>query len=545
MTDSISELTKAVCYCKHKDLLDADIRDVMMDIFRYGVCDETISEMFIAAKNKEEFNLAFNGIPVFKDPKLIKGDYVFGYTQKGNELRSFIQLLNCHGAAMANSGSGKTNYYYFEILQIARHIKSLQLFDIRKRDFVWLKPMLAEQGIHLFVLPADSLRINPLQVPRGLKLSSWIPRIADLLTQTLELPPRATKLFQSKLYPLYNKFNTDKQIYPVIQDLFREFKNDTQSNHQARSAILDSLEPLILERGQNLAYRFGWPSHELVKKHLAFELSSSSEACKNLLMNTLIVPEVTSRIERGVYNTKLEIMIYADEAERLCSSSNQSSVLAELISYVRSTGIGIRFNFQSSNILPQIISNTSVKVLGRFGDIADGNSVGRSMGLSSEQILWCQINLEPGTFVAKFSEGQWRYPFVFKVPLIELPKCLPSDLYDDNPFPEIKTVYASEYDTWGQTPQINLPVEDKIFDSEQELEFCKAVASNPMQPSSSYPKIAGISSKNARKIRRQLIAKGFITEHKLDPSGRGRTTILLEILPAGFTAIQKYQEQMK
>ena len=38
------------------------------------------------------------------------------------------------------------------------------------------------------------------------------------------------------------------------------------------------------------------------------------------------------------------------------------------------------------------------------------------MGLSAEQTRWAQLNLKPGLFIGQVGEGNWRYPFVFRIP---------------------------------------------------------------------------------------------------------------------------------
>ena len=108
----------------------------------------------------------------------------------------------------------------------------------------------------------------------------------------------------------------------------------------------------------------------------------------------------------------------------------------------------------------------------------------------------------------------------------------------------IPTVYAPEFNTWGLSPEINTVNGKKLsgFDSKQEFLFCKAVAEHPMQASSTYHKLAGISSKTAKNVRQQLVSKGFIKEHTLDSGSRGRSSILLEVLPGGTKAINDCQE---
>ena len=547
MKAKFSPLTEDVLYCLRNGLLEDELGQAISQIWDNGVCDEKIANMFKKRVSKHQFQQAFYGIIPFKTPKLTKGDYVIGIDKNGRELLSFIQFLNANSLTVASAGAGKTNNSSHKILQIAPYVKGLFLFDLRKREFVKLKPLLAQQGIILTILTKQCLYLNPIQLPLQVTVSDWVPRISDVLVQVLELPPRASKLLQAKLFILYGKFDADKNINPTLYDLFEEIKKDTGSNHQARTAILDALKPVLLSLGPKvLAYRCGWPSHELAKKHLNFALGGCSETDKNLILNSTIVSEFTSRIAGGVSNPRMDLLIFVDESQRLCSSSNQYSAIADLIGLVRGTGIGLDLSLQSTHqLLPEVISNTATKILGRSGSMADYSSIGHSMGLSSEQIRWAQMNLKPGTFIAQMGEGPWRYPFIFKVPLIKCPKSLSDDFYDDNPLPHVKTVYANEFDKWGQVLEINLPVENEspFFDSEQEYSFCKAVTEHPMQASSLYPKLAGISSKSAKQVRKQLVVKNYIREHTLDSGGRGRSSILLEALTKGIKAVRGHEEK--
>lgn len=88
------------------------------------------------------------------------------------------------------------------------------------------------------------------------------------------------------------------------------------------------------------------------------------------------------------------------------------------------------------------------------------------------------------------------------------------------------------------------PIKPVLFDSEQEYALCKAIADSPMQPSSVYPRLAGISSKCAKPIREQLVSKAYIRQHPMDSGSRGRTSLLLEALPKGIQALRDYQEDL-
>jgi len=543
MNSDLSPLAQNVLYCLNNGLLEDELGRGMLEIYQAGFCDDHIVQMFEKRISRHKYRQAFYGTIPFKTPKLTKGDYVIGVDEKGKELRSYIQFLNANSLTVASAGAGKTTGSYFKILQVAPHVPGMWLFDVRKREFGILKPYLARLGIDLIILPGRSLRINPLQLPVGVELSNWIPRVADMLIEVLGLPQRATKLLQVKLFGLCRK-SEGTNLSPTLFCLFEEVKKDKKSNPQARTAILDSLEPVLLSLGpQVLAYHCGWTTEELANRHICFELAGLSETDKNLILNSLILSEFTSRIARGISNPKMNLWICVDEAQKICSSSNNTSAIASQIGMVRGTGIGSDFSLQSMDgVLSQIVSNTASKILGRCGSMADYAAAGRSMGLNAEQIQWAQMTLEPGLFIGQLGEGQCRFPFVFRVPPMNLKRTATSQEPDLGTLSNIPTVYAPEFDTWGFASEVSTAaMKPSMFDSEQEFLFCKAVADHPMQASSAYPKLAGISSKTATKVRLQLVAKGFIREHTLDSGGRGRSSILLEVLPAGIEAIKEYQ----
>ncbi len=546
MTEKLSPLTENVLYCHHNDLVGDDAGAAMMRNFHAGTCDATIAGMFERRVSKHKFKQAFHGAVPFRAPKLPVGDYVIGLDANGNELRSYIQYLNAHSLTWAGSGAGKTMFSRYKVLQIAGHVEGMFLFDLRKREFAILRPLLARLGIDLVILGARDLRINPLQLPLGVEVSDWVPRVADMLIGVLELPPRASKLLQAKLFPLYRTFDAEKSEFPTLFDLYEAIKADKGANHQARVAILDSLEPVLLSLGPKvLAYRYGWSSHELARKHLVFELGGVSEADKNLIINKPVLSEFCSRISRGVSNPKMDLWMCFDEAQRICCSSGQSSAIGDLIGLVRGTGIGLDLSLQGTDgVLPQIISNTATKIIGRCGSMADYSAAGRSMGLSAEQIQWAQMNLRPGLFIGQLAEGSWRYPFVFRAPKMTFPNnmAVESGKTDLG----LPTVRATEFDNWGAIPEIPSGTKpqtgDSLFENDQEYRFCKAVVEHPMQPSSAYTKLAGIAAKSAKRIREKLIAKQFIQEHSLDTGRRGRSSILLESLAAGKAAVREYEE---
>jgi hypothetical protein len=295
------------------------------------------------------------------------------------------------------------------------------LFDLRKRDFAVLEPYLARLGIRLIIVPARCLRLNPLQVPQDVDPREYASRVADLLVQVLRLPARADKLVHATILELYDSFGVLRGggRFPTLFELRETIAHDKNANPSARQAVVDSLDPILLSIRDVLCYRRGWSTNELARHHLVFELGGVSEADKDLILNTLLIQEFASRIARGLSNGRMNLWICLDEAARVVSTTNPTGGVADLISLVRGVGVGLDLSIQTSDVAPSILSNTCCKFLGRFGNPADADSIGSAMGLSAEQRRYLTHTLVPGMFVGQVGEGDWRYPFLFRVPFVD------------------------------------------------------------------------------------------------------------------------------
>jgi hypothetical protein len=113
---------------------------------------------------------------------------------------------------------------------------------------------------------------------------------------------------------------------------------------------------------------------------------------------------------------------------------------------------------------------------------------------------------------------------------------------------KLRTIPAKEFFTAPEKPQASSqspvppsPAIPEGLESDQEYRFLKAVVEHPMQPSSSYSKLASIRTEAAAIIRERQIALGYLRTHAMDTSRRGRSTLMLEPLPAGVEAVGRYE----
>lgn len=548
----LSTQLRELLYAGEHRLLDDDLGHAVKRVLDAGVSDQFTSGVLRDRVHKHRVAQAFAG--AFSIPHLINGELILGRDTRQNLVRCPMQYLNAHCLTVAGSGSGKTYRALFMALQIAALVRGMWLFDLRKREFCILQALLERLGIDLLVIPGRDLRLNPLQVPRHVEPMDWAPRVADMLVGVLSLPPRATKLLHTTILDLYRirgVLNSSKD-YPTLFELRESVSGNAQANVPAKQALLDSLDPVLMSLRPALCYRQGWTTEVLGNRKIVFELGGLAEADKDLILNTLLLGEFTSRIASGVSNQPMDLFVSCDEAARLVAPGRESIGIADLIGLVRGTGIGLDLAVQSGDILPAVLSNTATKFIGRCGSARDYDLIGAAMGLTAEQRRWMSLNLRPGLFVGQLGEGNWRHPFPFEVPFTDLQAHASTAgrgvRRGCGDLDQVPTVPATESGQWTApspavpSAQIPGPADASSSSlSEAEIRFLRAVVEHPGEPSSVYAKLAGMSTKRAKAIRAQLVTAGMIREHQVQTNARGRSSIILEPLEPALRLVEAGQ----
>lgn len=550
--DILSDIDKKILIGSEMGVFNNPLGRKLRQLHGLGVLDPWTIGQINSKVDKRLRKEAYRRNP-FKQPQLHSGELTLGADDKHCSVKSPIQYMNAGSLLVANTGSGKTTLISYYATQIAHHVRGMWLVDLRKKEFRLLKAEFANRGIDLVIVRSRKFKINPLQVPVHVDPYEYASTIADVLVKVLNLPPRASVLLSSSIIKMYKKFNifNGGQKYPTLFHLFEEVRNNRAANSQARQAILDNLEAILLAFGtEMLGYYRGWPVHELAKLHLALELSGQPEAGKDLVLNYLVVAELISRISQGISNQGMDLWMSIDEGQRLFSQKKESighggNSITDLAGLVRGIGVGLFISVLTPDDLSsKIPAITSTKLIGRCGTIGDYTAAGQFIGLTKEQIFWCAHNMKPGMFVGQVSDGPWRYPFLFKVPKMRQLKVV-TDRQSDETLKALDSldVEPVEFSNWSAVQRIEVkdhavsktPKANRLTDSEFRL--LKAIIENPMLSSSSYVKLAGISPNTLKKLRPIMIEKGFIAEHIMDSGNRGRSKRVWQPLDAGKQAI--------
>ncbi len=424
MPEKLPKLIEDLLYAEEHRLLNDSIGRAMKRAIGCGVADRFIMDFVDQRVRTHRIRQAFTG--PFPMPKLTRGDFLIGLDLRGRPLFCPSQFFGEPSLTVGSTGCGKTTKSRFWLLQLAAKNACWGL-DMRKREFAILRPYLARIGVSLRVVPARQLKLNPLQVPYRTDPREYAPLIAEILVSALKSPPRATKLLHATILQVYAECGVldGTERYPTLFDLRETVAADRGANRQAQQAVLDSLDPVLRSIPEVLAYRYGWTTHALARRHIIFEFGGISETDKDLLVNTLVLGEFVSRISQGISNPKMDLYICCDEAARLVRSSDDC--MSDLITVVRGTGVSLDFALQSAELSKSIMSNSPNKFLGRCSSYSDLEVIGASMGLTRDQRRWVTKNLVPGMFVGQLGQGDWREPFVFRIPKMNFKRPNPTE----------------------------------------------------------------------------------------------------------------------
>jgi hypothetical protein len=433
------------------------------------------------------------------------------------------------------------------------------LFDLRKAEFRFLAQAMAERGVNLRIVRGRKFKFNPLQVPSGIDPHIWAAQTADLLVKVLNLPPRASVLLASSILKLYQKGGilNGSMKFPTLFELFDAIKSAKDANFPARQAILDAMELVLLALGwEVLGYEQAWTTEQFALEKLVIELAMLPETAKDLILNWMIQSEFTRRIIRGISNPRMDLWIAFDEGQRTFSQrkdqqSANGNAMTDQAGLVRGSGVGLSISILTTTDLSSPIPNlTSTKIMGRCGSIGEYTTAGHFMGLSQEQVIWCAHHLVPGMFVGQVSEGAWRYPFLFKVPLFDKTNIVPltdeqadATIADMDAGSIVRAVRAAdgvEIDSKEDVlPQDHTP---SIELTDAQLKILTAIVESPMRVSSDYVKLAKVSPNTLAKARPVLVAMGLIAEHLSDATERGRIARRLEPLEAAIEIVKKHSK---
>ena len=467
----------------------------------------------------------------------MQGDIVLGrYQNIVNHYDS--KHAPSHLLGIGATGSGKTVFLVFLLLQYLLIARGIFIFDFVKRELRGFRRLAQKFGCEVIICRHENLRINILD-PQGQDPSLYANVCSEFITLSLGLPPVAKLILKICLTNLYEKFGlfvNPNAEPPVLAELIGEVKL-FDGNKAAKDAILIRLQALLVNKRQTFSVRRGFKVSELAKKFIVWEFDSLETQYQNLFVSYLL----SSLFGHRVTNPSKDLMVVAlDEASRLYSSKAESanegpSYISTMTSVIRKMHIALFVWTQSAKDLSNsILANSGIKVMCRVGTATDYDIFGRSMGLTSQQSQWCKTNIGIGTQVIKTGFG-WMQPFLNQSPDIHIPQDV-SDMEVQRSVQPLLDMIKKP-----SKPMLLLPAPSDHQRSKSKTDKCSLtpaeqslldqVRNNPHIPSATdHYKMAGLSTKKGTSAKKSLLIKRLIKQTILQSGKRGASKTFLEVV---------------
>jgi hypothetical protein len=438
------------------------------------------------------------------------------------------------------TGVGKTVFLVFLLLQYLPIASGLWIFDFVKRELRGFKRLAEKIGYHVIVCRHENLRINILD-PQGQNSSLYANICSEFITLSLGLPAVAKlilKICITSLYEKFGLFTNPNAEPPVLSELIDEVKQ-FDGNKAAKEAILIRLQALLTNQRQIFSVRRGFKVSELAKKIVVWEYDGLETQYQNLFISY----KLSTLFAHKVTNPSKDLVVVAlDEASRLYSRKAEAanegpSYIATMTSVIRSMHIALFVWTQTCHDLSNsIIANSGIKIMCRIGSAADYDTFGRAMGLTSQQIQWCKINLGIGTQVIKMGFG-WMEPFLNRSPNIRIPDNVTDAEVRQSVQPLLDTIPKSGKPTLLLTKSTTQGTSSKKGNNDSsdltadEKFLLDQIRNNPQVPSATiHYKMASLSTKRATAAKQGLLTKGLIKEVTLESGRRGAASMFLEVV---------------
>ncbi len=547
--DSKDPLLSEIVWGLERDLFDDEVGQGLVRAWSAGAADKIVTNLIQNRVNRFRIReLLGDSIP-FRKPRLNSGEIHLGTAIPGGDVRIPMQDFASGLLLVSQSGGGKTTFVHFLAFQLIVAGCNVWICDMYKAQIRSLQYALARQSSSIVILRPSDWRINPLQ-PSGVHPRTHLNTIVDLLARILGVPPRARMILNQGCQSLYDRFgiweSESKKEYPCLFDLYEWVRTKQGLNAAARDSILDRMASLLLSlTPQVAAYSRGWDYLDLAHHSIVFEMRGAAENIKQLLLEPAMFSVMQSRVEHGIPNAPLSLFTLLEDGQRFLNEdqavSGSITPLTELAGVIRGAGLGLGILVQSVHSLSKsLIPNLSIKLFGRLGSDDDYRAMAGHLGMSQKQLSWVRKHLKTGMFAGQIATSDWREPFIFRAPNIQIPDRVNEKavVESQKPLSSLPVIPAEKYANWRPRP-IETVSQSRAKErsnsktlnlTEAEVRFLKAILKHPGKPSSTYSKLAKLNGQRAVDARKVLVKKGLIREHRIATGKRGRTAIVLEPL---------------
>ena len=340
-------------------------------------------------------------------------------------------------------GSGKTNTCKSLLFQFWHDhtVPWLVLEPSIKSEYRTLLKSQIGSDVRVFTLGDETgvpFRLNPLEVMPGIHVQTHIDAVLALFNSAFAWVSPMPEVLNLAVHRLYTSFGWDlstgvnrdaasKSAQPTLRDLLAkipelvsELGYNDEISSTIRAGLLTRLSSLSLgAKGLMLNSGHSMSFDDLLAKPTILEMAAiGNEEEKAFLLGAVLVRLAQYRQHQGTTDGELRHLLLIEEAHRLLTAvpsqttsevSNSRGKAVEsfchLLSELRAFGQGILVAEQiPAKLAPDVVKNTTVKIVHRLGANDDRHLLGGTMNLDAAQEKFLST-LRNGQAVA-YSEGR-------------------------------------------------------------------------------------------------------------------------------------------
>lgn len=392
--------------------------------------------------------------------------HVFDLGQRTNRLVNLDnQSLGMHTFITGSTGSGKSNTVYQMLCELYQDEVPFLVVEPAKGEY---KDVFGNwEDVNVFSTNpkvAPLININPFKFPKEIHVLEHVDGLVEIFSVCWPMYDAMPAFFKDAILKSYetvgwdlgsSTFDGDEVEYPDFEVLAEQldyliessdYASDIKSNY--RGALITRVRSLTVGLNKYMFTTEQTPYEKLFDENCILDISRvKSTETKALLMGLVVYILNEYRMsQKTINNSKLKHVTVLEEAHNLLKKHSGAEselvgksveMLTQTIAEIRTYGEGFIIVDQSpSSVDISAIKNTNTKIVLRTPEVNDREAIGRSMGLTDDQIN--EIAKLPKGVAAVF-QNDWVTPVLT---MVEKPDIEESPYINDQ-ITEIKSLKAA------------------------------------------------------------------------------------------------------
>lgn len=357
--------------------------------------------------------------PIRKGKVIRLGDIShMGKVIPGQPVLLDLQSLTSHTFVAGTNGSGKSNTVFQMIEQLWKANVPVLVIEPAKGEYknvLGHTPNVKVYGTNK--KKTNLLHINPFWFNEDIEINEHIDKLLTVFNASWSMSAAMPQVLKSAIENAYCSCGWDLKksqcrgmhpIFPTIQDVLQEFKlkmNSTAFSDEVKGnyegALTLRMESLCTGIYGEIFNCGNLSDTELFDSNVVVDLSRIGSAeTKAMIMGMLVIRLVEYRMRNEAMNLPLQHVAILEEAHHLLRATSMAQtaegsnllgksveMISTAIAEMRSYGQGFIIVDQSPGLLDRsVIRNTNTKIIMRLPESEDREIVGKSIGLTPEQI---------------------------------------------------------------------------------------------------------------------------------------------------------------